>query len=370
MNNTNVCAFNMVKILSNVGSIVLALNAIRNNEPGSNDALLHATTDLSTWAVERLRRGHKQKQGTSTPELGTEEYTGTIFRVNVNNFIKLLKDTFKNCNVKLGSPKFYTRYGYLYKDQLSPQDINNASIKVEIDTYFGYLIVTNENNTPFSNQYNTMKPPTTAEQLKIFAQLFTQEQALNLTKDNKSQVIGNFDVKYDGQDDGKKYLFTFNIIVKDETVKLCTLSVGETAPELGDEETATDNTAEVFIKKINSGLSFICNEIKWVISIADSSSNDNYEFNVNIVNNSNYTGKIELLKSIVKTSLENNEELYIFIKYIDESGIKLTNSENNEVYELNVKGIDSTLFEFVIKQNQGPEKPICTVDSINLQQEF
>lgn len=207
MSDTNVRAFNMLKTLSHFGSTALALNAMRNSEPGASEAFLHSLTDLSIWAFERLRRGYKQRAGSPTPELG-------------------------------------------------------------------------------------------------------------------------------------------------------------------DEETATDNTAEEFIKKINSGLSFICNEIKWVISIADSSSNDNYEFNVNIVNNSNYTGKIELLKSTVKKSVERNQEFLLFIKYIFGSGIKLTNSENNEEYELNVKEIDTTLFSFYVNQNQGPEITICMVESFKLQQEF
>lgn len=69
-NNSNVRAFNMVKTVSHIGSAVLALNAVRNNEPGSTDALLHASTDLSIWAVERLRRGYKERQGSARPELG------------------------------------------------------------------------------------------------------------------------------------------------------------------------------------------------------------------------------------------------------------------------------------------------------------
>jgi hypothetical protein len=84
-----------------------------------------------------------------------------------------------------------------------------------------------------------MKSPTTAEQLKIFAQQFNKQPAFQL-KNNKTQGIGIFDAKYDGQDDGKKY--RFNIKLNGETDNLCTLSVGETQSDddesvLGDEET-------------------------------------------------------------------------------------------------------------------------------------
>lgn len=72
-NNPNVHAINMLKTLSNISSAVLALNAVRKNEFGSNDALLYSLTDLSTWAIERLRRRSKRIQVYGTPELGNEE---------------------------------------------------------------------------------------------------------------------------------------------------------------------------------------------------------------------------------------------------------------------------------------------------------
>ena len=76
MKDTYTRAFNMWKTASHIGSAVLALNAVRNNESGSNDAFLHSITDLSTWAIERLRSRHKQRQGSTEatkPVLGAEE---------------------------------------------------------------------------------------------------------------------------------------------------------------------------------------------------------------------------------------------------------------------------------------------------------
>lgn len=56
MSDTNVRAFNMLKILSNVGSVALALNAVRNNEPGASDAFWHSASDLTTWTIESTKK--------------------------------------------------------------------------------------------------------------------------------------------------------------------------------------------------------------------------------------------------------------------------------------------------------------------------
>lgn len=83
MSDTNVRAFNMLKILSNVGSVALALNAVRNNEPGASEAFWHSASDLTTWALETTRRRIKQKVG-----LGAEE--------GLDSIINKLKNFFEN----------------------------------------------------------------------------------------------------------------------------------------------------------------------------------------------------------------------------------------------------------------------------------
>ena len=233
MSDTNVRAFNMLKILSNVGSVALALNAMRKNEPGAVDAVWHSTTDLTTLVVERLRRSHKQRIGSTTPDLGVEDSVGSRFQANVETFKNQLNMTFDKCTkngmmLSIEKISYFTRDGYINKDEFTT--INSASIQVsfiyEKTTYFGYLDVSNEYDNPFEILFE-QKTQSVAEQLKLFALLLNDRPVL-LSNSKKSQ--GNIDVIYDGQDDGKIYSFTFNIKLNDlsKTVNICTLSVGET----------------------------------------------------------------------------------------------------------------------------------------------
>jgi acid stress-induced BolA-like protein IbaG/YrbA len=110
MNNySNVRAFNMLKTVSHIGSTFLALNAVRNKEPGSSDAFLHAMTDLTTLAVEITRRRFKQRVVVSTPELGAEEQEG------LDSVIKQLNNFFTyttNCTPSISKMQAGVFYEY------------------------------------------------------------------------------------------------------------------------------------------------------------------------------------------------------------------------------------------------------------------
>tara|TARA_A100001011_G_C14112109_1_gene757452 strand:+ start:152 stop:871 length:720 start_codon:yes stop_codon:yes gene_type:complete len=155
----------------------------------------------------------------------------------------------------------------------------------------------------------------------------------------------------------------------------------EPRPELGADETESENAPQEFIKNLNNYFKNNCNEIsfenkykskiykcttkKRIQAIINNQSCPNgkyYQFTVNI--SPNYTGKFEIFSSnISNANVSNpNKALNSFVLvFKGNNKIKLTNSENKDVYYLSLKKKpnqkDKSLVFYLINQNKGSE--IC-----------
>lgn len=224
----NVRAFNMLKTLSNFGSTALALNAMSKSEPGASDALLHATIDLANMAVERLRKGYKERQ--ETPEV--DKYNGEEeLKKAVEEFIKNFNTYFSNnkCNLSIENEYQSNEYQCTEKEVIEAL-LGKLNKKCGLFYTLTFKVSFNSSNYTGTIEVSDRSIPFTSspEDAKQQFTSFIYDKKIKLTNNENKEVYELNVKRVMGANDTTKIIFYLKSIQGSETgneIDLCSITL-------------------------------------------------------------------------------------------------------------------------------------------------